>query len=391
MPAFIPPSLIFFCNSILFISLFTRLPAIQDGMGVDKGMLGLALLGAPLGTFMALPLAGRITLRLSPRKAAPLFLALCALITPAMSVVSYAGFVICFMLFGFCRTLLDVSANMISAGIERTTGQKVMSRCHGFWSVGLLAGTLASGYFSGRDIGPFAHQVAASCFVLICCIVILMIVPVIQDEKGQEQKGRSPVFVMPSRQILLICLMIFGVCIVEGAIYDWGIFYIQEIMGATPRTAAILFSGFTIGMGITRMLGDRLRDLFPARRLVRGSAICVAFGLLLMLFGPGLAYGATGLFLIGCGVALIIPLAISIVIALPGRPAAENLAALSFTLLMATLGVPPLLGMVAKYFGIFTSFAILLPFVLLTFLMSPVSDGRWPTLFPRRWRNRRQG
>lgn len=385
MPALAPPALIFFCNSILFISLFTRLPAIQEGMGVDKAMLGLALLGAPLGTFMALPVAGRVTGWLTPRRAAPITLALCAILMPLMSIVPYAGFVFCFVLVGFVRTILDVSANMISAGIEQTTGQKVMARSHGFWSLGLLIGTLFSGYLAGRAVEPFAHQSLASAFVLVCCLVVFRITPATPVEQRGENTAKAPVFVLPSRPIILICIMVFGVCIVEGAVYDWGIFFIQERMGADPRTAAILFSGFTIGMGLTRMAGDRLRDLMPTRRLVRGSALFVAVGLVLLLFAPGLIWSATGLFFIGCGVALNIPLAISTAIGLPGRSAAENLAALSFTLLISTLGIPPLLGMIAKHFGIFTSFAILLPFVMLTLMMAPVADGRRPGLLPRRW------
>ncbi len=101
MKSLLPPALLYFSNAILFISLFTRLPAIQASMGIDKAALGLALLSAPVGTFLALPLAGRINDRLSPRLTALVTLPICALLSPALTILPVPGFVICFFSSGF--------------------------------------------------------------------------------------------------------------------------------------------------------------------------------------------------------------------------------------------------------------------------------------------------
>ncbi len=147
MTILLAPALLYFSNAILFISLFTRLPAIQEAMAIDKSMLGLALLSAPIGTFLALPLSGRITDRLTPRVTAVVMLPICALLSPLITILPLAGFAFCFFLYGFFRTIFDVSANMISAGIEQRSGTKVLARSHGFWSIGLLFGSLASGFW----------------------------------------------------------------------------------------------------------------------------------------------------------------------------------------------------------------------------------------------------
>lgn len=380
MKSLLPPALLYFSNAILFISLFTRLPAIQASMGIDKAELGLALLSAPVGTFLALPLAGRINDRLTPRLTALVTLPICALLSPALTALPVAGFVICFFLFGFFRTIFDVAANMISAGIEQRTGRKVLSRSHGFWSVGLLVGSLCSGFLAEKAVTPFVQQTLAAGFVIAACLLVFCITP--KEQASQTPPDRkSSVYVLPERTILLICVMVFGLCIVEGAIYDWGIFFLREQLQADPAIAGVLYAAFTIGMGLTRLLGDMLRDSFGPRVLVRASAVSVAAGIALLVATPDLTLAGAALFLIGCGVALAFPLAVSTTIALGKGKPSENLAALSLTLMLSTIGVPPLLGFIAEHISLVATFLVLLPCVLVSFLMAPVAEGRrltWP-------------
>ncbi len=113
---------------------------------------------------------------------------------------------------------------MISAGIEQRTGRKVLSRSHGFWSVGLLVGSLCSGFLAEKSVTPFVQQTLATGFVIAACLLVFWITP--KDpapDTPADRKGSA--YVLPDRTILLICVMVFGLCIVEGAVYDWGIFF----------------------------------------------------------------------------------------------------------------------------------------------------------------------
>jgi MFS family permease len=376
----LPPALLYFSNAILFISLFTRLPSIQEAMQIDKAMLGLALLSAPVGTFLALPLAGRITDRLTPRVTAVIMLPIVALLSPLLTIFSLPGFVVCFFLFGFFRTIFDVSANMISAGIENRTGVKVLSRSHGFWSVGLLVGSLASGFLAGEGISPTIQQAMAAAFALLSCAAVFLLTP--PDPPPVISSTRRSAYVRPDRIIILICIMVFGLCIVEGAIYDWGIFFLREELGADPAMAGILYAAFTVGMGATRMAGDTLRDRFGALALIRMSAVTVAVGILTLVTASAPLQAGAALFLIGCGIALAFPLAVATTIALGKGKPSENLAALALTLMLSTIGIPPLLGFIAEHVSLSATFVVLLPCVLLSFLMAPVAEGKRPF----RWR-----
>ncbi len=375
MAALAPSALLLFCNSILFISLFTRMPAIQVELGIDKAVLGLALLGMPVGTFLALPLASRVVERLTPRRAAALMLGLLAFVEPLFPVMPLYGFVLCFIAFAFLRTILDVSANMIISQTERTTGKRVMARSHGFWSIGLLVGSTFSGWVAALGFTPLYHLGFIGGCMLMAAFLVLAITP--EPEPGEaEPARRRGIFVVPNRAILLICLMIFGVAISEGAIYDWGMFLIRERIAADPAIAGLLYASFTIGMGFTRLIGDHLRGRFSPPAIVRGSALATAIGIVWVVNAGGYTGAALALALTGGGVALIAPLAFSTALSLPGRGQADNLAALAMTMLIATLGVPPLLGSVAEHAGIAWAFLVLLPFIGLTFLMAPVATGR---------------
>lgn len=377
MPILAPPALIFFCNSILFISLFTRLPAIQTAMQVNKATLGLALLGGALGTVLALPIAGKVNNWLSPRRTAAFSLIILAVVTPLLSVIPYIGFVGGFIFFAFIRTMLEVAQNMISTGIEQSTGVKVLSRSHGFWSVGLLFGTMASGWAAGQGATPFQHLCGVAIFVIVSALIVLRITPDVPNDSLGLSAARARIVVRPTRAILLVALMLFGLAIIEGAIYDWGMFLIRDRITTDPARAGLLFAFFTIGMGITRLIGDWLRELFRPSLLLRASALAVAAGLALILNFEQQWVAAIALALIGSGVAFNYPLAVSTVVSMRStNTPAENLAALSLVMLVATIGIPPLLGTIAEFHGIAASFAVILPLTALAFAMAPVSEGR---------------
>ncbi len=131
-------------------------------------------------------------------------------------------------------------------------------------------------------------------------------------------------------------------------------------------------------MGATRMGGDMLRDRFGALALIRMSAVMVAIGIVLLVSASAAPQAGAALFLIGCGIALAFPLAVATTISLGRGQPSENLAALALTLMLSTIGVPPLLGFIAEHVSLSATFIVLLPCVFVSFLMAPVAEGKRP-------------
>jgi len=369
MPHFLPPALLFLGNATLFISLFVRMPEISANMGVGKSALGIAIFGASIGTFLALPVAGRITNRLTPRIAATLALGLMAPLIPLMSIMPYWAFMLGFVSFGFIRTVLDVAANMVAMEVEKTTGVKVLSRSHGFWSVGLLIGSLYGGFMAGQNITPFPHLITVAVAIMALALIELRLLP--KGGVSTTSGSGGKIFVVPDKAVLLVCAIVFGLAIAEGTIYDWGIFYFRNVLGASPANAGLLFACFTASMGLMRMFGDQLRGRFAPVHLLRFSVVCVFSGITVLVAFPNIVVGAFALIVIGAGVALNMPVAVAAVTQLPGRSAADNLAAMTLALMLSTLGVPPLMGTVAEHFGLQVTFLLLLPMLVVSFWLAP--------------------
>ena len=377
VPPLAAPALVFFCNAFLYINLFSKLPELVDRLGIDKGMLGLSFLAGTVGTFIALPFAGRITQWLSPRIAASILLpGIAVIILIAFVVPFYWAFVLCLLAFGICRTILEVAQNLMATQIEADTGKHVLSRSHGFWSVGLLGGSLFSGLMSSLAVASWAQMGLAALTVLALMGLMLRISPKGGTTAASDRSVRGRFFAVPDRAILLVCAMMFGIAVTEGAIYDWAAFYIQQVLHADPAAVGILFSFFTVGMGATRMGGDALRARFRAPTILRCSAASAFAGILLLLTAPNLYFAALGLTLIGCGVAINAPLAVNTAARLGSRSPSENLAALSMVNTFAFLGVPAGLGFVAEHAGLRFAFALLLAPLILSFTLAPITGLR---------------
>src|SRR3954454_24077298 len=60
----------FVATGVALATLFARVPAIREGLGVSPAQLGIVLLALPCGSLLALPLSGLIVNRLGPRRTA---------------------------------------------------------------------------------------------------------------------------------------------------------------------------------------------------------------------------------------------------------------------------------------------------------------------------------
>src|SRR5947207_214828 len=61
---------------------------------------------------------------------------------------------------------------------------------------------------------------------------------------------------LPTKPVLLIGGLCFLVMLAEGAIGDWSGIYLKHNTGANSATAALAFTGFSLGMATGRLGGD---------------------------------------------------------------------------------------------------------------------------------------
>ncbi len=358
--------LIFFLQPIAFGSWLPRIPDIQAKLGLGPADLAIALLGMPVGILITLPFAGRFVSRIGGRATIIYgFVAFLAVVSLPVFAESIEMLFVALMIVGVALSTLELGLNVEADRAEKTTGLVIMSRCHGFWSLGIMAGSLIGA-------GAMVLQVSAQWSIPVVALLVLPLALAIGAQLPAEPKAAAassptaPVapFKLPSLALLGICAFTFGITMTEGAIADWSAVYLKEVLSAGGAATGLGYSVFACLVAAGRFGGDSMKARFGAVAIARGCGSAALVGLLIVLFAPSTLVALIGFGAIGIGVSVGFPLAVTASAGLTDRPAAASVAILSFMALLGFLVGPPVIGFVGEFWGLRTGLAIL--FVPLT-------------------------
>ncbi|KQV81644.1 MFS transporter [Rhizobium sp. Root1220] len=353
--------LIFFLQPIAFGSWLPRIPDIQSRLGMGPADLAIALLGLPVGTLAALPFAGRLVSRIGGRATIiygfVVFLAVVSL--PAFT-DSIAMLFVSLLVVGLALSTLELGLNVEADRAEKTTGLVIMSRCHGFWSLGIMVGSLLG-------VGAAALHLPANWSIAVTALLVLPLalatsVRLPRGDSVASATSHAPTapFKLPSAALLGICAFTFGITMTEGAIADWSAVYLKDVLLASGATTGLGYSVFACLVATGRFGGDYMKSRFGAVAIARGCGCASLAGLLIVLLAPNTAVALFGFAAIGIGVSVGFPLAVTASASLTDRPAAASVAILTFIALGGFLVGPPLIGFVGEVWGLRIGLAILL-------------------------------
>jgi predicted MFS family arabinose efflux permease len=254
--------------------------------------------------------------------------------------------------FGASNGAMDVSMNAHGVAIQETLARPIMSSLHGGWSVGGFAasGLVALAAASGLDPRVESVIVGAGLWLLS-----LWIIRRLGAASAHSSGGGG--LALPARPVLLIGGLCFLVMLAEGAIGDWSGIYLRHNTGASPGTAALAFTGFSLGMAGARLGGDVVNQRIGAGMLLRAGTALVAVALGGVLLIGETAPAVLGFAVCGFGIANAVPLLFTAA----GRidPRGPSLAA-AFTLGYTGFIVgPPVIGFVSDQAGLPQTLALL--------------------------------
>jgi len=364
---------VFFFESSVLGQWIPRIPDIKRALELSDAQLGLALFSLPVGTVFGLAIAGRVVEHLGLRKACQLTLPVWALlfILPAFS-QNLIQLMLALTISGVSIGLIETAMNTEAARIENASGKRLMSRCHGFWSLGTMAGALLGGAIAHRGIGVSVHFAIILPIIAVAGYLVasrLPVLPVIAQPQSDE-KASSGVIRLPSRAILLLCVMPLGVMMVEGAFIDWSAVFMDQVMDASPLLIAVTYSFFSIVMAVVRLSGDALANCFGERVIVQVSGLAASVGIALFALAPLQWVAFAGAAVAGAGVAIVFPLAVTAAANRPGRNPADNVAALNMIAFSAFLLAPPMIGFLSDWIGLRYALLSLSPLAFVTVLLS---------------------
>lgn len=363
----------FFLQALAFGSWLPRIPEIQARLELGPAELSLALLGLPAGLLLTLPFAGPLVARLGGRRSVMLFLPafLAAMSLPAFSThlaVLFGALLLC----GISMSLIELGMNIVADEIEQRDGVAIMSRCHGFWSLGMMAGSLIGVGFAGAGVAPQWAILMVAATVLPIRGVVTWALPAIKGARPAEAEQKVHGLFIPGPLLLGICVVALGSNLLEGAAADWSAVYLTDVFSADASTAGLGYSVYALLMALGRFAGDFLRSRFGPVRVVRVCYAVALAGTALVVFSPNYAIALIGFALAGAGGSVAVPVAVVAAAgAGGGRPAASNVAMLSLISLIGFLIAPPIIGFIGEHLGLRAGLGILLlPVLILAFLVA---------------------
>jgi predicted MFS family arabinose efflux permease len=344
--------LVFGVNGAMIGTWVAHIPWLQDHLGVSKATLGLCLLCMAAGALVSMPVTGHFLDRLpSASLTRWTTLVFCLMLPlPLLATSPYMLAAILFV-FGASTGAMDVSMNAHGVAIQERLARPVMSSFHGGWSVGgfTAAGLVALAAAAGLD--PRIESVIVG--AALCMLSLLITRRLGASSTHTESHGLA----VPTKPVVLIGGLCFLVMLAEGAIGDWSGIYLKHNTGASAATAALAFTGFSLGMATGRLGGDFINAKLGAGRLVRAGTALVAFALAGALLIGQTGPAVIGFVLCGLGIANGTPLLFSAA----GRidPPGPSLAA-AFTLGYTGFIVgPPVIGVLSDQIGLPRTLALL--------------------------------
>ncbi len=306
---------VFFVHGFLFASWTAHIPELKQHLGLSDGRLGLALLGAPIGSVLAMVIAARILPRVGSRKMVRLALLGYCVSGPFIGLTGSLGtFFVAFLLWGFFQGMLDVSMNTQAITVERFSGRVLMPGFHGSWSSGALVGAVTGAFAValGLSLSEQLLILAVPCMLVVGWLSTRMIPDRQVGENPESWRGsgeeRHGVF---QAELVVLGGIVFADMLCEGAVADWAAVYLRNSMHTVPLVAGLGFAIYALAMLAVRLSGNRLFSRFAAHRLLPLLAVIATLG-----FAGGLvidrpASVLAGFALLGAGLGSVVPMTLS--------------------------------------------------------------------------------
>ncbi len=256
--------------------------------------------------------------------------------------------------FALCAGCLEVGINIYGASLERQFKLRLMIPLHAYYSAGEVTGAACCLLLLNFNLPPFLVICALS---LICLALALFYFPSIVNFNFRARKEQS--FMLPTRQVSCLCLIVLITYMTGGAMVDWSGIYLADHSCLDLRQAVIGYTLVSVAMMLCRMFGNFLQDKIGTLRLVLCGCALLICGLLLLSLRPGLILMLLAFVLIGCGMSNITPLSYAAAARQRDMPLLPAVSAMSVAGYGGLLAGPALLGAAAYYISLAGVFGLL--------------------------------
>lgn len=351
---------VFLVNGAVLSSWAPRIPEVKHLLGLSDSELGIALFGVAAGSVPALLLTARVLDRFRSGPVCAVSALIFSASLPLIGAVDdgwqLTGVL---MVLGAASGVLDIAMNTAGIAYQQRTGHRVLSRLHGGYSLGVLAGALGGVAATHAGATVMVHFLAVAA-VLVALTVVCA--PVLWSQPrcpGAREVANPPVMVRNRRFDLPVTIGVLAVSalLIEGLVTDWSALLITRDLGAPASLGAITLALFSLAMFVSRSVGDTVLNRFAESTVLTAVAVVVVCLVLLGSFAADPVAMAVAIGLVGLVLGPVFPVAVSRASRSAPSRAAAMTAQVSAVGYLAYLGGPPVMGFVAEVIGLPLAFA----------------------------------
>ena len=328
------------------------------------------------GALGATLIAGKLVETTGTRPAMAIGIPLLAAFGAGVAIAGNLAMLFAFLILnGAAFSLTNVAMNLEADRVEQATGRRVMNRCHGFWSLGMLAVSLVG---VGARAVPVSAPLHLTALVLpVTLVTVLAIRSMRVAPKPATDTAPAVGLARPSRRTGLLVLFSLSAGVSQLGIQNWSVIFMRDTFFAPDWVDTLSLPVYLLAMALGRIFTDGWITRFGPARVALTLALVAVAGNVTVVFTPSLEIALVGFALIGAGTGAFFPMAVTAAARTKNRPASQSVAAYILLSGVVMTVVPISIGAIADAFGLRASFALFLPPLVVTLLLvRVVSPGR---------------
>lgn len=260
--------------------------------------------------------------------------------------------------------ITSIAMNIEADRVESALGRRLMSRCHGIWSAGMLLSTLIGAAARAAPVPAHLHILAMLPIVFLLGFTV--IVRIDPAPRAPSDRADRPGMALPSRRTFLLVLFSLSGALAQNGVQSWSVIFMRDSYRAPDWVDTLSLPTYLVSMTVCRLLADGWTTRYGAVRIAVIMTLVTLAGILLVVCVPTVAMAMLGFALMGFGTAVTFPLIISAAARGAERSAAESVAAVIFLSSITMLGAPALMGWIAESWSIRVAFAAIIPTILVS-------------------------
>ena len=363
-------------QGVFFATWVSRTPEIQQLLSLNTGQMGLFALILAIGSLAGLLLGNTAVPLFGARKSIVLSFIVAAAVLPVLGFAAIGHnlvlSIVAAFLYGASMGAGGIASNIEGAMLDSRSTRSLLPSLHGSFSFGTLIGAGLGTISIILGVGVAVQFSAMAVISIVASVVAASFIPSDSGLRQHADMSTMEIRTIPSKKerlavwreprTLRVALIGLSFTLAEGTAATWLPISLVDA-GLTPAAAAACFTVFVAFMAVGRLGGGIVVDRFGRSRVLLVIALIAASGIVIVMLTNVINLPYLGAALWGLGCSLGFPLCIASITDDP-RLAAPRVSMVYVSGNFGSLAIPPLLGGIGQYLGLFAAFAI--PVALIT-------------------------